>query len=234
MLSKRPADERGRTRLPWLESWHSFSFGDYVDRHHMHFRALRVINDDLIAPGGGFGTHPHRDMEIITVMLEGGLTHRDSIGHEATLHAGDIQYMRAGTGIQHSEFNASRDARARLLQIWIMPDAKGEAPMYTDRHVPEAARRDALALVLARDGRNGTLHINQDVDMFLSTLSPGATVEHPLQQGRHAWVQVAAGAVVVNGVELHDGDGVAISDEPSIVVSHRGDGEAQIVLFDLA
>lgn len=234
MLVKRPATERGRTQLPWLDSWHSFSFGEYFDRNHMHFRALRVINDDVIAPGGGFGLHPHRDMEIITVMIDGGLTHRDSMGHEATLRPGDMQYMRAGSGIQHSEFNASHKEPARLLQMWVMPDVRGAEPTYTDRHIAEAARRDKLALILARDGRDGALQINQDADVYLATLSKGASVSHGLQSNRHAWVQVGKGAIDVNGVALQEGDGIAMSGESGVTIAQCGEGDAQVVLFDLA
>jgi len=200
----------------------------------MHFRALRVVNDDVIAPGGGFGLHPHRDMEIITVLLDGGLTHRDSMGHEATLRPGDIQYMRAGSGIQHSEFNASQEESARLLQMWVMPEVKGAEPAYTDRHIPEARRRDRLALILARDGRDDALQINQDADVYLATLSKGASVSHALHSNRHAWLQVGKGAIDVNGVALQEGDGIAISGESEVTIAQRGESDAQVVLFDLA
>ncbi len=232
MIRIRPAGERGRTAIAWLDSRHAFSFGDYYDPEHHHFRSLRVLNDDRIAPGGGFGTHPHRDMEIVTYVLDGALEHRDSLGTGSVIQAGDVQRMTAGTGIQHSEFNASDAAPVHLLQIWLVPERRGLEPGYEQQTVAEADKRGRLRLIAARDGRDGSLTIHQDADVYAAVLAEGERVAHALRPGRHAWVQVARGAVTLNGQRLRAGDGAAVSDETSL--DFAGAGPAEFLLFDLA
>jgi hypothetical protein len=231
MITVRRASERGRTRLDWLDSRHSFSFGDYYDPRHMGFRDLRVINEDFIDPAEGFGTHPHRDMEIITLMLDGRLAHRDSLGSGSELKPGEVQIMSAGTGITHSEFNASRADTSHLLQIWILPERKGLTPRYDQRAFPADERRGRLRPVVTPDERDGSLKIFQDVSLFLGSLAAGDTATHPLRPGRHAWLQVAGGAVEVNGTRLEAGDGAAVSGEPALDLK-SGD-ESEVLLFDL-
>ncbi len=224
----RPAGARGLADHGWLLSYHSFSFADYADPAHMGFRALRVINDDVIRPGGGFDTHGHRDMEIITYVVEGALAHRDSTGSSGVLARGDVQYMSAGTGVRHSEVNASKTQDVRLLQIWILPPRRGLPPSYTQRTVADAAKRDTLALIAAPDG---PLSTHQDVRLYASLLGAGATVRHVLTPGRGAWVQVVTGAIAVNGIAMAEGDGLALEDEPEIHIT--SDGGAEFLLFDL-
>lgn len=232
MLTVRPAATRGRTSIDWLDSWHSFSFGDYHDPQWRGFRSLRVINDDRVAAGGGFDTHPHRDMEIITWVLSGSLEHRDSLGNGSVIRPGDMQRMTAGTGILHSEFNPSSTDAVHLLQIWLFPDRKGLTPGYEQRAFSPANLQNQLCLVASRDGRQGSVTIHQDADVFAAALDEGRTMRHELPVGRHGWVQVARGRVAVNGHELDTGDGVAISEEP--VVEITGRQAAEIVMFDLA
>lgn len=232
MITVRRSNERGRTRLDWLDSRHTFSFGDYLDRAHMGFRALRVVNDDRVAPGRGFPTHPHRDMEIVTWVLDGALEHRDSLGNGSVIRPGDAQRMSAGTGITHSEFNPSTTEPVRLLQIWILPAVTGIAPGYEQRAFPDDARRGALRLIVAGDGRDGAVTIRQDVDVYATLLAPGAAVTHALARGRHAWLQVAGGTVRVGDASLGDGDGVAVSDERTLTATATD--SAELLLFDLA
>lgn len=231
MLTIRPAAERGHTRIDWLDSWHTFSFGDYYDPRHVDFRALRVINEDFVAPGKGFGTHPHRDMEIVTYVLDGALEHRDSLGNGSVIRPGEIQRMSAGTGIRHSEFNQSRDETVHLLQIWIMPERGGIAPGYEQRPLPDGVR-GGLQVIASRDGRDGSVTIHQDAAIHAAQLGAGAAVEHALAAGRHAWVQVARGTVTANGQALRAGDGAAVSGERAVQL--RADSDAEVLLFDLA
>jgi redox-sensitive bicupin YhaK (pirin superfamily) len=231
MIDIRSAESRGRTALSWLDSRHSFSFGEYYDPAHMGFRALRVINDDRIAPGGGFGTHPHRDMEIITYVLEGALEHRDSLGNGSLIRPGEVQRMTAGTGIRHSEHNASQAEPVHLLQIWLLPAEAGLPPSYEQRALP-AATRGGLALVASQDGRGGSVTVHQDVGVYAGRLEPGREVAHALAPGRHAWIQVARGDASANGHRLRDGDGAAVSNEARLVFHAAAPYE--ILLFDLA
>jgi redox-sensitive bicupin YhaK (pirin superfamily) len=232
MITLRPADERGQTALSWLDSRHSFSFGDYYDPGHMGFRSLRVINDDQVAPGVGFGMHPHRDMEIITYVVNGALEHRDSLGTGEVLRPGEVQRMTAGTGIRHSEFNPSETEPVHLLQIWLLPERAGLTPGYEQKAYPAAERRGRWRLVAARDGRDGAVKIHQDADVFASLLEPGETAKHELRPGRHAWVQVARGAMGLNGLPLGAGDGAAVSNEATVTVAATE--PAEVLLFDLA
>lgn len=230
MITIRKSSDRGRTRIGWLDSWHSFSFGEYSDPRHHAFRSLRVINEDFVAGGAGFPTHPHRDMEIITVVLSGRLAHKDSLGSVRTISPGEVQAMSAGTGLTHSEFNPD-PAPTHLLQIWIMPDRKGHTPGYDQKEFPLAERRNVLVALASGDGRGGSLKINQDAAMMGAILDAGREVTHPLAGGRHAWVQVARGTVEVNGDRLEAGDAAAVSDEGEVRV--RGVSEAEVLVFDL-
>ncbi len=227
MIALRPAEERGHTRLSWLDSRHSFSFDRYYDPRHMGFRVLRVINEDRVDPGQGFGTHPHRDMEILTFVLEGALEHKDSLGNGSVIRPGDVQRMTAGTGISHSEFNPSRTEPVHFLQVWILPERPGLEPSYEQRSFPAAG----LRLVGSRDGREGSVRIHQDVLVYVARLSPGEEVVHALAPGRHAWIQMARGAVQVNGTRLGAGDGAALSEERSVTL--RGVDDAEALVFDL-
>src|SRR5262245_41074084 len=202
MITIRRAAERGRTDFGWLDSRHTFSFGDYQDFDHMGFHSLRVINDDRVAGGGGFPTHPHRDMEIITWVLSGALEHRDSIGTGYVIRAGDLQRMTAGTGIQHSEFNASKSEPVHFLQIWIFPEKRGLKPGYAQQSYPAAERKGQLKLVASRDGRDGSLGVHTDASVYATALDAGQRVKHQLAPGRAAWVHVATGAVTLNGKRL--------------------------------
>ena len=231
MLRLRPAAERGHGRHGWLDSRHTFSFADYVDPRQMGFRALRVINEDRVQPGRGFGTHHHEDMEIITVVLEGALSHQDSLGNGATIRPGEVQRMSAGTGIDHSEFNHASDAVVHFLQIWIVPERRGLAPAYEQRAFPLAKTGSELLLVASRDGRAGSVTVHQDVAIFTGRLAAGARVEHALSAGRHAWLQVTRGAALVNGQRVAAGDGLAASDEARLAIIAEEDCE--LLLFDL-
>lgn len=230
MLTIRKANERGHAEHGWLDTYHTFSFADYYDPQWMGFRSLRVINDDLVMPRMGFGTHPHRDMEIITYVLSGSLEHRDSLGNGRVIKAGDVQYMAAGTGVQHSEFNPSPDEAVRLLQIWILPDRKGVTPRYAEKSYKNAAT-GMLHLVTSKTGRSGSIAIHQDADLWLAKLDAGCRVTHRLAAGRHAWVHVAEGEVWVNGETLHGGDGAAVSAGDEVEL--RAATPAQVLLFDL-
>lgn len=232
MLRKRHAQNRGTTSLPWLDSKHTFSFGRYRDPEQMGFRKLRVINDDRVAPGGGFGAHPHSDMEIVSYIVEGALEHEDSLGNGSQIRAGEVQRMSAGTGVRHSEFNASQTEPVRFLQIWLPPHTRGLEPSYEQRSFAPENRQGRLELLVSPDGRDDSLSIHQDASIYGAALEQGDTIAHELDADRHAWVQVVRGDVVVNGVDLTEGDGAAISDEERLDVQARGD--AEILLFDLA
>ncbi|MGE0651364.1 MAG: pirin family protein [Alphaproteobacteria bacterium] len=232
MITVRKAAERGVTRFPWLDSRHSFSFGHYMDPAHVHWSDLRVINDDRIKGGGGFPPHSHRDMEIVTYMVSGALAHEDSTGGRETIGAGEVQRMTAGTGITHSEFNASRTEDARLLQIWLLPDKDGHAPGYEQKRFPRDDKLGRLLPVASGHGLPGALGMNQDADIFASVLAQGDTVTHDIAPGRRAWVQVVDGDVEVNGHLLAEGDGAAVADESRIEITSGTVGE--FLLFDLA
>ncbi len=226
----RRANERGHANHGWLDTYHTFSFADYYDPQWMGYRALRVINDDLVMPGEGFGTHPHRDMEIITYMLSGALEHKDSMGNGRVIRAGEAQYMAAGTGVQHSEFNPRSDEAAHLLQIWIQPDAKGVKPRYAEKSLANAAT-GKFHLVTSKSGRDGSIAIHQDADLWLAKLEPGQTAARAVGQGRHAWLHVAEGKVTVNGEELSAGDAAVLDGQTDAEV--KGRERAQVLLFDL-
>ena len=233
MITIRPSDERGvGEHGGWLKSRHTFSFANYHDPRHMGFRVLRVINEDRVTPGAGFDTHGHRDMEIVTYVLDGAIEHKDSLGTGSVIRPGEVQRMSAGTGITHSEYNHSRDEPLHFLQIWIVPERTGLVPGYEQRDFPAAERRGRLCLVAARDGRDGALTVHQDVDLYSALLVADETVTHALAPGRHAWLQLARGAVSLNGHDLEAGDGAAASDESRLDIAARED--AEFLLFDLA
>ncbi|MFN7976155.1 MAG: pirin family protein [Acidobacteriota bacterium] len=232
MIAVRRAADRGGFDFGWLDTRHTFSFGEYHDPAHMGFRALRVINDDRVGPGQGFGSHPHRDMEIVTIVLEGALAHRDSLGTGSVIRPGEVQRMSAGTGIIHSEMNASESEPVHFLQIWIVPSARGSAPGYEQKAFPESERLGKLRLVGSQSGRDGSLRIHQDVDVHAATLRAGDRATLALRQGRHAWVQVASGSVDLGSTALAEGDGAAVTGEPAIALA--GVSRAELVVFDLA
>ena len=232
MITVRKSEARGHANHGWLDSYHTFSFASYYDPNYMNFRALRVINEDFVSPGKGFGTHGHSDMEIITYVLEGALEHKDSLGTGAVIKPGEVQRMTAGTGIQHSEFNPSQTDPVHLLQIWLLPDTKGLSPSYEQRDFPLAERRGKLRLVAARDARDGAVKVHQDVDLYAAVLDKGSRVSHALGPNRHAWVQVARGSVLLNGLTLENGDAAAVSGENEVVIEAAEDTE--FLLFDLA
>ena len=231
MIKPRRAADRGRADHGWLDSRHSFSFADYYDPAHMGFGPLRVINEDRVAPGGGFDTHGHRDMEIVSYVLAGALSHRDSIGNTSVIRPGDVQRMTAGTGIRHSEFNASQTAPVHFLQIWILPEANGLTPGYEQTTFPPRGERTGLTLVGSRDGRDGSITIHQKVDLYSALLGEGEQVEHTLAADHFAWVQVAAGKVDLNGIELEAGDGAALDERQITLIGRSAD--AEILLFDM-
>jgi redox-sensitive bicupin YhaK (pirin superfamily) len=233
MLNLRKAEERGRANLGWLDSRHSFSFGHYYDPKHMGIGPLRVINDDRVAPGAGFPTHPHGDMEIISYVLEGGLAHRDSIGTGSVIKPGDVQRMSAGSGIRHSEFNASQTEPVHFLQIWIIPEKEGLEPGYEQKTFDADSKRGRLKLVGSRDGRDGSVTIHSDVDLYATLPGEGGTVTHKLAAGRIGWVQVARGTATLNGEELRPGDGVALDAGTEIVLTGTSD-DAEVLVFDMA
>jgi hypothetical protein len=232
MIKVRRAAERGAANFGWLDSRHTFSFGDYYDPKQMGFGPLRVINEDRVSPGQGFGTHGHRDMEIISYVLEGALEHKDSIGTGSVIRRGDVQVMSAGTGIRHSEFNHSKTEPVHFLQIWVLPDREGLAPRYEQKAFPDSDKRGKLRLVGSSDGRDGSVVIHQDVELFATLLDAGERVTHALATKRKGWLQVARGAVAMNGNELGGGDGVAVEDEPALIVTARIDG-TEVLMFDL-
>jgi len=232
MVTIRRSNDRGGGDYGWLNTKHTFSFSDYWDEKWMGFRSLRVINEDWIAPGSGFPTHPHRDMEIITYVLSGRLEHKDSLGTGSAILPGDGQRMSAGRGIRHSEYNPSPAERTHMLQIWITPDRQDHEPGYEQKTFPEAEKRGQLRLIASRDGAEGSVKINQDAKLFATLLSPGEEVKHSLGDRRFAWVQVANGEVEVNGQRLHQGDGAAVSEEKSLQIKAIED--AEVLVFDLA
>ncbi len=231
MITIRPASARGQTDWGWLDSRHTFSFGEYHDPRHMGFRSLRVINDDRVTGGSGFGTHGHRDMEILSYVLEGGLEHQDSTGGGGTIRPGEIQFMRAGTGVTHSERNASKTEPVHFLQVWVVPDARGLVPRYDQKPFDQAAAARGFVLLASSDGRGGSIQVQQDVGLWMTRLAEGDERAHDLAPGRHAWLHVARGAVALNGHALAEGDGAAVSDEARLGLTGRD--EAEVLLFDL-
>ena len=231
MIDIRKSGERGHADHGWLNTHFTFSFADYYDPQHVHFRTLRVMNDDRVLGGGGFPPHPHKDMEIVTYVLEGALEHRDSMGNGSVIKPGDVQYMSAGTGVTHSEFNASKTDPVHLYQIWMFPEAKGLKPAYDQKHFSDQEKRGRLRLLVSPDGRDGSIQIRQDNLLFAGLLDAGVAVEHKLQAGRHAYLQVTRGSIKLNETQLVDGDGAAISEEK--VVRIAGVKDAEILLFDL-
>jgi len=232
MITVRPAEQRGIANFGWLDSRHSFSFGHYYDPKHMGFGPLRVINEDRVRPGGGFDTHGHSDMEIISYVLEGALEHKDSIGTGSVIRPGDVQRMSAGSGIRHSEYNHSKSEPVHFLQIWLLPNQEGLSPSYEQRNFADSEKRGRLRLVASRDGRDGSVLIHQDADIYASILGAGEAVSHGLAAGRRGWIQVARGAVAVNGKSLQAGDGAAASELPTLEIIGASDG-TEILLFDL-
>ena len=232
MITIRKSNDRGHADHGWLNTRFTFSFADYFDLEHVQFRTLRVMNDDRISGGGGFPTHPHKDMEIVTYVLEGALAHKDSMGNGSVIRPGDVQYMSAGTGVAHSEFNASEKETVHLYQIWMFPDKKGYKPVYDQKHFAEAEKSGKLRLVASPDGRDGSVKIRQDNELYATVLGPGEVVKHELRPNRHAYVQVARGSVALNGKKLETGDGARISGEQALEL--RGVDKAEILLFDLA
>ena len=230
-LNIRRANERGQADHGWLKSSHTFSFADYYDPAHMGFRTLRVINDDRVAPGQGFGTHPHRDMEIFSYVLEGALEHKDSMGNGSVLRPGQIQLMSAGQGVTHSEFNPSRSEPLHFLQIWIQPRQRGLKPGYTEWHPKAEAASTPKVLVISPDGREGSATIHQDADIYRIRLKPGQTVTHELKPGRGAWLQIAEGALTLNGATLETGDGASTEEPGTLKLTSTKPTEA--LLFDL-
>jgi redox-sensitive bicupin YhaK (pirin superfamily) len=232
MITIRKAKDRGHFDFGWLDTYHTFAFGDYYDPEFMGFRSLRVINEDRVAPQTGFPTHGHRDMEIITYVLEGSLNHRDSMGNGSAIRPGEVQRMTAGSGVRHSEQNSSNTDAVHLLQIWILPNARNLKPGYEQKSFSDDEKRGRLRLVAANDGRDGSVTINQDAAIYATVLEPGREVKHELAAGRNAWIQVARGAVAVNGHELNQGDGAAVTAESAITIAGRE--ESEVLLFELA
>jgi redox-sensitive bicupin YhaK (pirin superfamily) len=231
-MNIRRAHERGHANHGWLDSYHSFSFADYFDQRHMGFRALRVINEDRVAPAKGFGTHPHRDMEIISYVLEGALQHRDSMGNGSTMRPGDVQRMSAGTGVLHSEFNGSTSELVHFLQIWIMPEKQGTAPGYEQKHFSAEEKRGRLRLVASRDGREGSVRVQQDVNLYASLLETGESLTITVARGRHAWIQLIKGELEVGEEQLKAGDALSTSQPETLVLKARS--PLELLYFDLA
>jgi len=232
MIHVRRSNQRGHARHGWLESFHTFSFADYYDPEFMGFRALRVVNEDRVQPGHGFPPHSHRDMEIITYIVDGALEHKDSIGNGSVIEPGDIQRMSAGTGVTHSEYNHSKRDLVHLLQIWVLPEAQSLEPSYEEKHFDPTSRQGQLRLVASRGGRDGSVVVHQDVEMYAALLNAGDQLQHPLGAGRGAWLQVVGGDLEVNRQPVGAGDGIAITDEPVVVIEAASAGE--LILFDLA
>jgi redox-sensitive bicupin YhaK (pirin superfamily) len=232
MITIRRSNERGGGDYGWLKTHHTFSFDQYYDPRFTSFRSLRVINEDVVAPGGAFPMHPHRDMEIISYVIEGRLEHKDSMGNGSIIRPGDGQRMSAGTGVRHSEANPSETDPVHLLQIWIIPDRQGHAPGYEQKGFPQAEKRGKLRLLASPDGQDGSVTIHQDARLYVSLLAPGQEVKHDLGKGRYAWLQVAKGAVELNGKTLHQGDGAAVSEEQKLSI--KGVKDSEVLLFDLA
>ncbi len=230
MITIRKSEERGHADHGWLNAYHTFSFADYYDPRNMGFRSLRVINDDTVLGGGGFDTHPHRDMEIVTYILSGELEHRDSMGNGRVIRPGEFQYMAAGTGVSHSEFNHSPIEPVHLLQIWMMPERKGLAPRYEERNA-NSTPTGRLQLITSKAGRDGSIKINQDADLYLAKLNAGDHVTHAVAPGRHVWVHVATGGVTLNGNALKAGDGAALNGESAVEIT--ASQPSQTLVFDL-
>jgi redox-sensitive bicupin YhaK (pirin superfamily) len=231
MIKVRRSADRGHANHGWLDTHHTFSFANYYDPEHMGFRSLRVINDDVVEPGKGFGAHPHQNMEIITYVLEGALEHKDNTGGGGVIRPGDVQQMSAGTGIVHSEFNHSQTDRVHLLQVWIEPDSLGIEPGYAQKYFPPDEKRNRLMQIASPEGADGSLTIHQDARVFASILEGGTEIEYRISPGRHLWVHVATGTVELNGEKLEAGDGAAVSEEEAIKLAGRG---GELLLFDLA
>lgn len=234
MMKLRPANERGHAQHGWLDSHHTFSFADYFDPAHMGFRALRVINDDRVDAGEGFPTHGHRDMDIVSYVLEGGLEHKDSMGTGSVIRPGDVQRMTAGTGVRHSEYNASKTELVHFLQIWIIPDRAGLTPSYEQKRFSTEDKQGRLRVVASPDGREGSVKLHSQTVLHAGVFAQGESAEHALADGRYAWVHVAKGKVRVNGKELTAGDGAAFENERSVRVEGVADGPGEVLLFDLA
>jgi redox-sensitive bicupin YhaK (pirin superfamily) len=232
MMTLRRAEDRGRSRSVWLDSRHTFSFADYRDAEHTSFRSLRVLNEDRVRPDSGFGSHPHRDMEIITYVLEGRLEHEDNLGNRSVIYPGQVQRMSAGTGVVHSEWNPSSVEEVWFLQVWIVPELAGMSPSYEQRSFEPHELRGQLRLVASSDGREGSVKIHQDAELYATRLTPGQVVRRQLLTGRHAYVQVVRGSVQLNGTPLRAGDGAAVSNEPGLELGATEEAEA--LLFDLA
>jgi redox-sensitive bicupin YhaK (pirin superfamily) len=232
MITIRKSEDRGHFDLGWLDTYHTFSFDQYYDPAHTHFRSLRVINEDRVAPGQGFPTHSHRDMEIITYILAGALEHRDSMGNGSVIRPGDVQRMSAGTGVSHSEFNPSAAEPVHLLQIWILPQRHGLAPGYEEKHFDEQGRRGRLQLIASNDGRDGSVTIHQDARVYAAILDAGQTTVHAIDENRSAWLQVARGTLLANDLELKQGDGVAVHKESELRLTAHD--QTEVLLFDLA
>jgi len=232
MITVRRANERGHADHGWLNARHTFSFASYYDPKHLGFRALRVINEDRVAPGRGFGTHPHNDMEIVTYVLSGALQHKDSMGNGSVLKAGSLQRMSAGTGVTHSEFNASKDEPVHLYQIWLLPEKEGIEPSYEERTFSPDGKVGRWQLIASRDGRDGSMTINQDASLSLAALKAGESLPYTLTAGRHAWIQVVRGIVLVNDIELETSDAAAVSNDEALRIVASTD--AEVMLFDLA
>lgn len=231
MIKVRKSDERGHANHGWLNTYHTFSFADYYDPEEMGFRTLRVINDDVVAGGSGFGMHPHRDMEIITYIISGALEHRDSMGNGAVMKPGEVQRMTAGTGVKHSEFNHSESEPVHLLQIWILPEKPGLKPGYEQKSFAEQLKPGRLVKTVSHGGQDGSLNINQDVSLLVGKFNSGDKATYELKSKRHAWVHVATGTITLNGTELSAGDGAAVSDEKALEIA--GKAESQVLVFDL-
>ncbi len=232
MLNIRKAQDRGHSNLGWLDSHHTFSFAEYYDPKHMGFADLRVINDDTVAPGRGFGTHPHRDMEIISYVLEGALEHKDSMGNGSVMRPGDVQRMSAGTGVTHSEFNHSSDEPVHFLQIWVLPDRKGHAPGYEQKHFPDEDKRGRFRLIASQDGAHDSVSLNQDIKIFSALVDGEESVSYTPDAGRVAWIHVARGAVELNGQKLDAGDGVSLNANKTL--RFENGRKCEILLFDMA
>ena len=231
MITIRKSEERGHFDLGWLDTYHTFSFDQYYDPAHMHWRSLRVINEDRVTPGRGFPTHSHRDMEIITYILSGALEHRDSMGHGSVIRPGDVQRMTAGAGVSHSESNPSASEPVHLLQIWIMPNARGLSPGYEQKFFSEKERAGKLRLIASLDGAEGSVTINQDARIYSAVIDNGDAVNHSLDSKRYAWLQVARGTIRLNDIEMNQGDGAAISEEAELRITAHD--QAEVLLFDL-
>ncbi len=235
MITVRPAKERGHANHGWLDTHHTFSFANYYDPKNMHFRSLRVINEDRVAPGNGFGTHPHNDMEIITYVLEGALAHKDSMGNGSAIVPGEVQRMSAGTGVMHSEFNHSKAEPVHFYQIWIFPEENGIEPSYEQKFFPDEEKLNRLRVIASREANDGAVKIHQDAKLLATILEDGKSVSYDLKSGRGAWIQVVQGSVNVNGQTLSAGDGAAISEEEKIMLTGNANGKrAEVLLFDLA